>query len=84
MDVFWKYLERFVRNKSMHDELLGFLKLFGSLLRLLRLLTLEKAFRQLPFNSELRSWSTFKKRKLDFFFLSEFCYWTKVKAKYVF
>ena len=66
MDVFWKYFERFVRKKSMHDELLGFLKLFGSLLRLLRLLTLEKAFRQLPFNSELRSWSTFKKRKLDF------------------
>ena len=72
MDVFWKYLERFVRNKSMHDELLGFLKLFGSFLRLLRLLTLEKAFRQLPFNSELRSWSTFKKRKLDFFSYQSF------------
>ena len=55
MDVFWKYLEQFVRNKSMHDGLFGFLKQVGSLLRLLRLLTLEKAFKQLSFNSELRS-----------------------------
>ena len=55
MDAFWKYLERFVRNKSMHDRLFGFLKQVGSLLRVLRLLTLEKAFKQLSFNSELRS-----------------------------
>ena len=55
MDVFWKYLERFVRSKSMHDGLFGFLKQVGSLLRLLRLLTLEKAFKQPSFKSELRS-----------------------------
>ena len=39
----------------MHDRLFGFLKQVGSLLRVLRLLTLEKAFKQLSFNSELRS-----------------------------
>ena len=55
MDVFWKYFERFVRNKSMQDGLFGFLKQVGSLLRLLRLLTLEKAFKQPSFKSELRS-----------------------------
>ena len=52
MDILWKYLERFVRNKSMHDGLFGVLKQVGSLLRLL---TLEKSFKQLSFNSELRS-----------------------------
>ena len=31
MDVFWKYLERFVRNKSMHDGLFGFLGYIHSL-----------------------------------------------------
>ena len=55
MDVFWKYLEQFVRNKSMHDGLFGFLKQVGSLLTLLRLLTLEKALKQPSFKSELRS-----------------------------
>ena len=55
MDVFWKYLKRLVRNRSMHDGLFGFLKKVGSLLRLLRLLTLEKAFKQLSFNFELRT-----------------------------
>ena len=55
MDVFWKHLERFVRNKFMHDGFFGFLKQGGSLLRLLRLLTLEKAVKQLSFNSGLRS-----------------------------
>ena len=39
----------------MHDGLFGFLKQVGSLLRLLRLLTLEKAFKQPSFKSELRS-----------------------------
>ena len=39
----------------MYDGLFGFLKQVGSLLRLLRLLTLEKAFKQLSFNYELRS-----------------------------
>ena len=39
----------------MHDGLFGFLKQVGSLLRLLRLLTLEKAFKQPSFKSALRS-----------------------------
>ena len=39
----------------MHDGLFGFLKQVGSLLRPLRLLTLQKSFKQLSFNSELRS-----------------------------
>ena len=34
VDVSWKYLERFIRNKSMHDGLFGFLKQVGSLLDL--------------------------------------------------
>ena len=34
----------------------------------------------------LRSWSTFKNKnfKNDFFSWSDFCYWTKVRIKYVF
>ena len=55
LEVSWMYLEQFVRNKSMHDGLFGFLKQVGSLLTLLRLLTLEKAFKQPSFKSELRS-----------------------------
>ena len=39
----------------MHDGLFGFLKQVGSLLRLVKLLTLEKSFKQLSFSSELRS-----------------------------
>ena len=54
-EVSWMYLEQFVRNKSMHDGLFGFLKQVGSLLTLLRLLTLEKALKQPSFKSELRS-----------------------------
>ena len=36
----------------MHDRLFGFLKQAGSLLRFLRLLTLQKPFKQQSFNSE--------------------------------
>ena len=39
VDVFWMYLEGFMRNETMHDELFGFLRQVGSLLRLLRWLT---------------------------------------------
>ena len=39
----------------MYDGLFGFLKQIGSLLRFFRLLTLEKLFKQLSFNSQLRS-----------------------------
>ena len=55
VDVFWKYLRLFVRNKSMHDGLFRSLKQVGSSLRFLRLLTLENLFKQLYFNSELKS-----------------------------
>ena len=55
VDVFWKCLVQFARNKSMHDGLLGFLKQFGSLLRFLRLLALGKSFKRLYFDSALRS-----------------------------
>ena len=37
----------------MHDGLFGLLKQVGYLLRLLRLLTLEKSLKQLSFNSDL-------------------------------
>ena len=39
----------------MYDGLLGFFKQVGSLLKLLRLLTLGKSFKRLSFISELRS-----------------------------
>ena len=43
-------------RKSMNDGLFGISKQVSSLLRLLRLLTTEKSsFKQLSFNSELRS-----------------------------
>ena len=48
--VFWKYLGRFLQNKSMHDGLFGFLKQVNVLRRLLRFLALEKSFKQFSFN----------------------------------
>ena len=39
----------------MHDGLFGFLKQIDSLFRLLQLLTSEKFFKQLSFNSESSS-----------------------------
>ena len=39
----------------MHDGLFGFLKQVSSLSRLLKLFTLEKSFKELSFDSELRS-----------------------------
>ena len=42
MDVFWKYLGRFVRNRSIHDGLFSFLKQVVFLLRPLALSKLEK------------------------------------------
>ena len=52
MGVFWKHLGQFGTNKSMNDGLFRFSKQVGSLLRSL---TVEKSFKQLSFNSELRS-----------------------------
>ena len=50
-----EYLRQFLGQKSMYDGLLGFFKQVGSLLKLLRLLTLGKSFKRLSFISELRS-----------------------------
>ena len=51
----WKQCCRFVRNKSMDDRLLGFLKQAGSLLRVLKLLVLQKSFKQFSLTSVFKS-----------------------------
>ena len=45
----------FVRNKSIHGKLLGILKHVGSLLRALKLLVMQKPFKQYSQNSEFKS-----------------------------